>query len=155
MARTEPKSRRKTWGQLPPHIAHHGFVADLLTGITTAAMDCAVTCFKKNTDYYIAVRVPTESELAEMDRLTAEETAVPYIAGFTLDRPEGGDLYFELGEQAIGSVIDGEGRAVDAAWDEAYEYFRHANQLPIPEVGHLEEAERLAFQRGYAGKGIK
>ncbi|MCW5982440.1 MAG: hypothetical protein KIT09_30415 [Bryobacteraceae bacterium] len=73
----QPKQRRKPHGQVPADIAGHGFVADLEHEMSqlAAGFGIRVHRFRKNGDWFLAVRLPDRDELARIDRDSTGEDA--------------------------------------------------------------------------------
>ena len=64
------KKRRKPHGLIPEEIANHGFVSDMNHEMSLLAKRFGVQVhkFKKNDDWFLAIRIPDPEELAQIDR---------------------------------------------------------------------------------------
>lgn len=65
--------RRQPYSILPADIADNGFVEDLLHEATNLAdgFGLRIHKFKKNNDWFFAIRVPSHEDLAVIDRATS------------------------------------------------------------------------------------
>lgn len=68
------KRRRRPYAQFPDDIASHGFVADLEHEMSRLAKRFRLHLhkFRKNEDWFLAIRVPDRDELAKIDRDTEQ-----------------------------------------------------------------------------------
>ena len=71
----DAKTRRGPWGgmdRIPEEIRQNGYVSDLIAEITNAAkaMGQPIHVFRKNADWFVAVMIPNQAELAKLDATT-------------------------------------------------------------------------------------
>ena len=86
------KQRRRPYSQIPADIANHGFVIDLEHEMSPLAARFALHLhkFRKNDDWFLAVRVPDRDELAKIDRASTGED-IPTAPAQTLTASTAGD----------------------------------------------------------------